>query len=311
MMSTIEIPGLAGPRTAGPWSAYAKVTAVSEPTSRPTLPPGTRLGRYVVDRLLGYGGMGAVYRGHDPRLERSVALKVQHTRVMGTALAGRIAREARALARVSHPHVVPVFDVGRWHGGTFVAMEEIQGEAVGAWLRRERRRVSQVMDVFSQAGEGLAAVHRAGLVHRDFKPANAVLGTDGRVRVLDFGLAVDTGTRTSAGTTSGRLGDTRLTTTGTAVGTPAYMAPEQHTGGTVDERTDQFSFCLSLFEALSGRRPFSGRTADELMRRKLQERIETRGRRIPRGIRRAVVRGLRAERHQRWPSMDSLLGAIE
>jgi len=277
------------------------------------LPEGTRLGRYVVDSLLGRGGMGAVYLGHDPVLDRPVALKVTHEsgRERWRDAEPRMAREARMLARVSDPHVVQVFDVGRFEGGTFVAMERVEGVTIREWCKRAPRRAEEVLAVFEQAGRGLAAIHGAGLVHRDFKPANALVGAEGRLRVLDFGLAVGPGSHTpSAGSFDGTLDATRLTTTGAAVGTPAYMAPEQHLGGNIDARADQFAFCLALYEALVGRRPYQGKTSQDLARQKLAGPTRPVSRRIPRRLRRTVLRGLQANRSERWPSMDSLLGAL-
>ncbi|MCA9706357.1 MAG: serine/threonine protein kinase [Myxococcales bacterium] len=307
MTPTVEISALAG-MPATHWGSGAEpiteVLPAREP--RPRLRPGTRLGRYVVGSLLGRGGMGAVYLGHDPVLERGVALKVALDE--GSDVEPRMAREARMLAQVSDPHVVQVFDVGRFDGGTFVAMEPVRGCTLGAWRRARTRRPREVLSVFAQAGRGLAAIHRAGLVHRDFKPDNVVLGHDGRARVLDFGLAVDAGTWASGSSTGdGLLDQTRLTSTGVALGTPAYMAPEQHHGGDVDPRADQFSFCLALFEALVGRRPYQGATVDELLHEKLSESAGRQRRRLPRRCRAAVLRGLRADRSERWPTMDCLL----
>ena len=306
---TLEIASLAGGPTTRHGGGTVPTVAHPAASAWPRLPLGSRLGRYRVGSLLGRGGMGAVYLGHDPVLDRPVALKVA-LESWGEDAEPRMAREARMLAQVSDPHVVQIYDVGRFCGGTFVAMEPVHGQTLSAWCR-EGRRHRQVLDVFVQAGRGLAAIHRAGLVHRDFKPANVVVGDDGRVRVLDFGLAVGTGTRApSVDAGESTLEDTRLTTTGATLGTPAYMAPEQHRGGAIDERADQFAFCLALFEALVGRRPYRGSTACELLEQKLTESARAQRRRLPRRVRGAVMRGLRAERSLRWPSMEPLLGAL-
>ena len=305
---TIEIPGMAGPRIATrPHRGGASVADAAGAA----LPAGTRVGRYVVVMRIGQGGMGSVYLARDPVLDRVVALKVLHRhRQQRRAAAVRVAREARLLARVPHPHVVEVFDTGRDGESVWVAMELVRGPTLEQWMQAGRDP-RQVLEIFAQAGAGLAAIHRAGLVHRDFKPANVVVGRDGRVRVLDLGLAHGTGQRAPAGPTAwGQLDVTRLTTHGSVVGTPAYMAPEQHRGERVDGRADQFAFCLALFEALVGRRPFGGRTSAELSEQKLASRLETPGRRIPWRLRKLVLRGLRPDPRHRFGDMDQLLTAF-
>ena len=204
----------------------------SIPTEREGWTPGGQLGRYVLLARLGAGGMGVVYAAYDPELDRRVAVKVLRRTRTGT----RLRDEARAIAKLAHPNVIAVHDVGEADGEVFLAMEYVEGATLRDWLRTPRD-VAQILDVFVQAGRGLAAAHRAGLVHRDVKPSNIIVGADGRARVLDFGLA-----HTAA-------------PEGEIAGTPAFMAPEQKRGEKIDARADQYAFAVSLSEALFGREP--------------------------------------------------------
>ncbi len=236
------------------------------------------VGRYEISSRLGAGGMGVVYRAHDPDLDRPVAVKLLHTDSAADEKArARMLREARALAKLSHPNVITVYDVGTDDGQVFVAMELVSGRDLRRWL--EQRRAAdwrEVLELFIAAGRGLAAAHEVALVHRDFKPENVLVGDDGRVRVLDFGLArlhrpVDAETDGAAGSSTD--GDDRaiaqlptaqltggLTETGTMIGTPLYMAPELYAGKAADERSDQFAFCASLYEGVYRQLPFGSRT---------------------------------------------------
>ncbi len=300
---------------------------------RTPMQPGDRIGRYQLDKRLGSGGMGVVWVAHDPRLERTVAVKVLHERRRrGASLAReRLRREALALARLSHPNVVAIYDVGIHDGRVFLAMEHIEGRTLDRWLARGPS-FAQIIDVFGQAAAGLAAVHEAGFVHRDFKPTNVMIDREGRVAVMDFGLAriydpdsvsehdasvsahgasaaatfVD-GT-TSWPTEATAAFSTVLTCDGVIMGTPAYMAPEQHVGQGADARADQFSFCATLFEALVGRRPFEGRTVKELAQDKHRRRLDFAGseRPIRAGLRRLLRRGLDPEPARRFPDMVAL-----
>ncbi len=295
-----------------------------------------------VERKLGEGGMGVVYLVHDVELERPVALKLQRKESEQSTL--RMAREARAMARVSHPNVVPVHEVGQHDGQLFIAMEYIPGGTVRQWLETPRSW-REIVDLFVQAGHGLAAAHAIELVHRDFKPDNVLVGEDGRARVADFGLAraivprqeddsaeytarlpeVSAGTRTAAGSGAesrpeaassserASLLSNKLTQTGAAVGTVAYMAPEQWGGSKLDARADQFSFCVALFEALYGVRPFAGRSAGPLLYniQRGQIRDPPPGRRVPRRILKILRRGLAAEPESRFSSMLILLRKLE
>src|SRR5215472_6444224 len=198
------------------------------------LAPGRNIGRYAVLSTLGEGGMGVVYAAYDPELDRKVAVKVLRERLGDAAeLGARLLREAQAMARLSHPNVVSVHDVGRFEDKVFVAMEFIDGRTLGDWVKEKPRSWREVLGVFRQAGKGLAAAHSAGLVHRDFKPGNVLVGKDDSVKVTDFGLAFTPNDRSTA--------------SGIAIaGTPAYMAPEQLRGETPDPRADQYSFCVAL-----------------------------------------------------------------
>ena len=277
-----------------------------------TWTPGSAdvLGRYVVLDRLGEGGMGIVHRAYDPALHREVALKV--LRVVGPKSAhDRLFREAQALARVTHPHVVTVYDVGAVGADVFVAMELIRGATLRAWLSRPREP-AEILEVCIAAGEGLAAAHAAGLVHRDFKPSNVMVGDDGRVRVLDFGLARPTGEVAAAEPVSGDLLSSPITQDGAIVGTPQYMAPEQRRGEPADARSDQYSFCLVLREALdaSGAPAETSTSATPTGDAALDERAAPKLARVPRALRAAIARGLADDPAKRFPSMRELLAEI-
>ena len=319
-----------------------------------------RLGRFVLMERLGQGGMGVVYSAYDPELDRRVALKLLRTghRRAGEKAKERLLREAQALARLSHPNVVPVYEVGVIDDQVFIVMEFVVGETLRKWLAAEDRTWRQVLDAFRQAGQGLAAAHAVGLVHRDFKPDNVQVGVDGRIRVLDFGLArghtedgaerdpvrpFDSSDRISpfdstqsmdavespwlgggagersepseqpAGETpSNKRLHTPLTATGALLGTPVYMPLEQFDGAQVGPTSDQFSFCVSLYEGLYGHRPFAGDTVHELRDsiRAGQIRQPPRASRVPRWVFPVLCRGLAAEPAQRYPSMRALLAAL-
>jgi tetratricopeptide (TPR) repeat protein/predicted Ser/Thr protein kinase len=298
--------------------ADADATADGSDEPEPTIGPGTVIGRYVVLSLLGRGGMGVVVAAYDPELDRKVALKLLRPRG-GSASAARtrLQREAQALAKLDHPNVVGVHDVGVHHEQLFVAMEFVDGRTLGDWLPgdgQKPRPWREVVRVFVEAGLGLAAAHEAGLVHRDFKPDNVMIGDDGRVRVMDFGLARSESSDerpiepTHVTSTSATID--RLTQTGALLGTPAYMSLEQFEGGTIDARSDQFSFCVALYEGLYGQRPFPGRTVAQIAAAVERGEIEPRASAVPSWLRRAVVRGLARSPEQRWPTMRALLSAL-
>jgi hypothetical protein len=259
----------------------------------------------VVLATAGEGAMGIVVRAHDPKLGRTVALKLLRARTCSTSRA-RLVREAQALARVCHPNVVAVYDVDSHAGEVHVAMEFVPGRPLDAWLLQRPRSWREILCMYVQAGRGLQAAHDEGIVHRDFKPANVIVGDDSRPRVVDFGLACGE----PGGVASADAGE-QITTHGMVLGTPAYMAPEQHFGEPLGPAADQFAFCVALWEALHGARPFVGWNADELARAKARGRIAaTAGSAVPAWIVAALCRGLAPDPAQRWPSMTALLEAV-
>ncbi|EDM79009.1 serine/threonine kinase family protein [Plesiocystis pacifica SIR-1] len=353
-------------------------------------PADPMVGRYRLLDRLGVGGMGTVFLAEDPELERQVAIKLLHSRSADHSQV-RLLREAQAMARVSHPNVAAVYDVGRFGSETFVAMEYIAGGTLEDWLEQTERSWREIVKLFIAAGRGLAAAHAADLIHRDFKPANVLIGLDGVPKVTDFGLvrasaraleslgdsgaamrasAVEEaeagsssgsrrvqpranvptgpvadapssdasssnasgrssqelrGTRStgggmlastsSSGSRVGRALALRVTRAGAAMGTPAYMAPEQLRGDAIDGRSDQFSFCIALYEALYAEPPFCG---DDIKARvqalALDERrprpSSARAREVPGWVDAIVERGLSHDPAARWPSMEALLEAL-
>jgi eukaryotic-like serine/threonine-protein kinase len=219
-----------------------------------------QIGRYRLDHQIGSGGMGVVWQAWDPALERNLAIKLLRPEISDESGRARLVREARALAKLQHPNVIAVHDVGEADGDVFIATELIDGEPMGSW--QTGRPAAEIVAAYAQAARGLWAANQLGLIHRDVKPNNIFVGRDGRVRIGDFGLA--TRDRSASATIPGGGSDSQLTSDGQIVGTPAYMAPEQRDGGTVDERADQYSLCLALTEALTGTRPAPGATAAAL-----------------------------------------------
>ncbi len=290
------------------------------PTEGHELRRGDGLGRYLILGRLGAGGMGVVYTAFDPELDRKVAVKLLHADRARRGSA-RLQREARALARLQHPNVIAVHDVGTLDGRVFIAMEFAEGETLTAHLERCAPDWRGILALFEQAGRGLAAAHAAGLVHRDFKPENVLVGRDGRVRVLDFGLARATsegGDGESAGA-SGPLPEsgadllaTPLTRAGTVVGTPAYMAPEQFDGAPADARSDQYSFAVALWEALHGGPPFAGTQIAERLAAQRAGAFEPppEGSRVPRRLRAVLERALAVDPAVRHADMEALLAAL-
>ena len=271
---------------------------------RPAEP--VELGRYRLLERIGQGGMGVVFRAHDPQLRRDVAVKLLHGTRGGSLPEqhARLRREALALARLSHPNVVQVFEVGEADEHLFVAMELVRGVTLRAWLGERPRGLAEVVDMVLQVGRGLAAAHAAGVVHRDLKPENVLVGADGRARVVDFGLA--RAAPGLAGAVSGSL-ERPLTRSGVLLGTPAFMAPEQvGDPSRADARSDQFSFCVLAHEALYGERPFVDREGGEGP----AIRAAPAGSPVPATLRAALLRGLEADPSRRWGSMDALLVAI-
>ena len=246
------------------------------------LAEGTRIHRYLIIRLIGKGGMGAVYQAYDPELDRRIAIKMLTVSPQADETASvphaRLMREAQALAKLNHPNVISVFDVGTHQDCVYIAMEYVAGKTLRDWLGETNPTRQEIIEVFLAAGKGLQAAHAEGIIHRDFKPENLLVGENGQVKVLDFGLARAAGSEKLGpapeameamqspidSTASERLLTTPLTQVGAWIGTPLYMAPEHFTQGELDHHTDQFSFCVSLFEALYGQRPFSARNIREL-----------------------------------------------
>ncbi len=261
---------------------------------------GTLLGRYCILEEIGRGAMGVVYAAYDPKLDRRVAVKVVRGDASPRATSAMLL-EAQALARLNHPAVVSIYDVGEHRGGVFMAMEFVVGVPVRHWVQARKRSVTEVLQVFARAATGLAAAHTEGLVHRDFKPDNVMVAQDGRVLVMDFGLAV----RDGAAPTEGERG--------WAVGTPAYMSPEQFAGKPVDARSDQFSFFVALYEAIATRRPFAGRSVPELAVSVASGTLidDPPLPRVRRWVRRMVLRGLEARPDDRHPSMDEVVRILD
>jgi len=293
------------------------------------LGPGASIGKYRLDRVLGAGGMGVVWAAFDPDLERSVAIKLLHAADDSVAMRTRLLREARAMARLKHPNVLTVYEVGTDRNRDYIAMELIDGMDLDKWLALRPPR-AEIVAALLAAGRGLAAAHDAGLIHRDLKPHNILRGRDGGVYVTDFGLArgqIEDGPEVvqapvaSAATAVGSqpraidsVLDSPLTQTGVLIGTPAYMAPEQFAGRAPDPRSDQFAFCVTVWEALTGARPFRGQNLDELRAAaaagppgaaQVPEAV------LPARVRATLARGLSPAPGDRWPDMRAVLAALE
>ena len=271
--------------------------------------------RYVIDALLGRGGMGSVYLARDLQLGREVALKLHR---VGSG-DDRLQREAIAMAKLAHPNVVTVFEVTSVDNQLCVAMEYVRGDTLRGWLAKTKREWRDIVALLIDAGTGLAAAHAAGLVHRDFKPENVLVGDDGRPRVSDFGLArvgahatpEPAPRATTKQTAVSQSLDTPLTVTGSLLGTPAYIAPEQLAGDAVDVRSDQFSFCVVAWESLYGRRPFAGKTLTAIQLAVEAHELTPPGRtEVPDRVRRVIERGLAAEPADRFADLDTLLAAL-
>ncbi len=302
---------------------------VSENTGRASAAYGKNeaQGRYKVLGELGTGGMGVVYAAYDLELGRKVAIKLVRPEASASLSASegraRLLREARAMAQLSHPNAIAVYDVGTFGEQVFIAMEYVEGSTLSQWLAERKRAWPEVLSIFLQAGRGLAAAHAAGILHRDFKPDNVLVGNNGRVRVLDFGLARAT---LAATATNSEIADAHtsaqkrldeqaallsvaLTEPGKLMGTPAFMAPEQLRGQLGDARTDQFSFCIALYQGLYCELPFSGETVATLLQQMEQKGTKQAPEsvRVPSRLRKVLLRGLSPAREDRYESMDALL----
>ena len=298
--------------------AMARMASMRQAMFGVTAPP-VRIARFVLLEALGAGGMGIVYAAHDPHLDRRIALKVvKPDAARGRKDEARLVREAQAMARLSHPNVVQIHEVGVWEERVYIAMELVPGRTLAAWLASGGHDWRAIVGAFIEAGRGLAAAHSVGIVHRDFKPENVLCGDDGRVRVTDFGLArgeLETDRSAAepdpADAVAG-LAAASLTASGAVAGTPAYMAPELFLGQGATAASDQFSFCVALYHALHGLRPFAGGDRAALMAAVLAARRQEPERmRIPGQVHRALVRGLSTQSTERFPTMTALLAAIE
>ncbi|MEM7153425.1 MAG: serine/threonine-protein kinase [Myxococcota bacterium] len=295
--------------------------------------PAMHLDRYLLLSRIGAGGAGVVYHAFDPSLDRKVAVKLLHGGGLGEGSKSgseEILREAKAIAQLSHPNVVAIHDVGTYdwgeepsaeptdpragsdalRRGVYLVMELVDGQRLSEWIETPRSWRA-VVEVFLQAGRGLVAAHARQLVHRDFKPGNVMVGADGRVRVLDFGLARRSHSKGAPSpATAGRKTDFDQTTS--VAGTPSYMAPEQYRGEPVDARADQFSFCVALYQCLHGTVPFRGENIGQMQAAKEAGRFATptKDSAVPRSIGRALRRGLAADPAERFPSMEALLRAL-
>jgi serine/threonine protein kinase len=308
----------ADPATDSAAVTFQHLTSVSSVSELPRRPPssGDRVGRYLVLSALGAGGMGVVFAAWDPHLGRKIALKLLRSSFASSSKDARtrLRREAQAIAQLSHPNVVSIYDVGTTDDGAlYIAMEFVEGDTLTSWLRSYPRTWREIVDVFRQAARGLLAAHSVGLLHRDFKPDNVLVGGDGRVRVTDFGLARSVLVPDEAAQAQPVMSalDVALTATGTVLGTPRYMPPEQLTGPDLDARSDQFSFCVALYEALYGRHPLPGGTSVAMLDHGDRAAAPPAGSKVPPALGRAVLRGLERERARRFSSMGALIDALE
>ena len=278
------------------------------------LVPDAQFNHFRVLEELGRGGMGVVVSALDEKLERKVAIKVLRSDAWEEQGQERILREAKAMARLSHPNVVSVYEVGESDGLVYIVMELVRGRTLGEWLKVERRTRSEILEVFNSAGRGLAAAHAAGLVHRDFKPDNVIVGSDGRIRVLDLGLAsVGSERADSLGEFRSATSGQGLTEDGAVIGTPLYMAPEQHAGSAIDARADQFAFCVALYSALYRSFPFRGKSYQNLADAVQSGALSPLPKKapVPRRLRRILLRGLSVKPEERFESMEAVLAALQ
>jgi tetratricopeptide (TPR) repeat protein/predicted Ser/Thr protein kinase len=310
----------------GATPTFSRPNGIDDPASDEdeedvTVPPRA-IGRFLVLRRVGRGGMGEVFSAFDEGLGRRVAVKLIKGQSRARASRGaRMRREAQAMARVSHPNVIQVFEVGHYLERTFIAMEYVEGQTLTQWQRAAARSHAEIIDAYLQAGAGLNAAHRAGVLHRDFKPSNALIDGEGRVRVMDFGLAAWLKRGDAIGSDGVDVAEDEapaapeqpaLTHDGRLLGTPGFMSPEQYRGEPLDERSDQFAFCVALYDALVGTHPFGGGTIAGLRESILEGELYDgpAARALPSPLRRALWRGLSKNPRERWPDMNALLAAL-
>jgi serine/threonine-protein kinase len=300
----------------------SRSTAAADALHHSDLDRGAVVGRYLVLDRIGAGAMGTVYAAYDPELDRRIALKALRANpAEGLWLDPQtLAREAKAMARLSHPNVVAVYDVVAGDEQVFIAMELVDGQSLRAWLDSPAapRTEREILEVFIQAGRGLAAAHAAGIVHRDFKPDNVLIGRDGRVRVADFGLARPLDALRAGPASNGPASDplrgpveASLSMGHALQGTPRFMAPELFEGRRADARTDQFAFCVSLWGALFGVEPFQGDDLLSLVANVREGRITVPARAGPASPRSPLMRGLSQDPAKRYPTMEALLAELE
>ena len=322
---TPEVPSEVSTHESGPGEAGATDSDLD------ILARGSTVGRYLVLERLGAGAMGVVYAAYDPKLDRKIALKLlrpQHGRGDHARRTARLEREAQAIAKLSHPNVIGIFDVGVHEGQVFMAMEYLAGGTLRDWIAAQKRPWREIVKMFIEVGHGLEAAHAAGLIHRDFKPDNVLLDKQGSPKVVDFGLvrltaalnltasaSLDPETAKDEDSSVSQFDGSMpagLTRTGALAGTPAYMAPEQFLGKAVDARTDQFAFCVALYEALYGDRPFAGESllalADSVTAGQIKEARA--GTDVPGWLRRAVIHGLTVDPLSRYSGVEELLRVL-
>ena len=306
--AAIATPGLERAEASSPAPEIAALSRVRA---------GATIARYVIVGAIGLGGMGIVYAAYDPELDRRVAVKVLRSgaSTRTDVQQRRVLREAQSMARLTHPNVVAVYDVGLVDGQVFIVMEFVKGTTLRRWLAERPRSWREALDVLRRAANGLAAAHAAGLVHRDFKPDNVLIGEDGRVLVADFGLALslaggDDAPAEGAPTPADEAD--RLTRTGAVAGTPGYMSPEQLDGAVVDARSDIFAFCVTLHEALHGERPFAGETPRAIRDAIAAGRVRepTTKARVPAAVSQVILAGLRADPARRPASMSAMIDVL-
>ena len=303
-----------GTHASDPESSGPVETPVKVARGTTLLPIASTIGRYRVLDSLGQGGMSTVVRANDPSLHREIALKVIRSDLPELDQS-RLVREAQALARLSHPNVVQVLDVGVDGGRVFVAMELIDGETLRQWWEAVEPTEAELLDVFEQAGAGLVAAHSAGIIHRDFKPDNAMLDAHGVVRVMDFGIAIPTDdderftTEEQESFNVKPMTVSTLTRAGAVVGTPPYMPPEQLLSGKIDARADQFAFAVALWEGITGVRPFSGRNKTEMIT-SIDRGVRMPAQGMSKSVFRVLRRALSPHAQDRWPTMDAMLTAL-
>ncbi|MEM6995174.1 MAG: protein kinase [Myxococcota bacterium] len=328
------IAGIHGPRPASKADVLDNLPTVAlggdAPVPHEPHAAGTHVGRYLIVEHVGAGGLGDVYKAYDPELDRRVAIKLLRAEVVDANRrlgdpTDRLRREAQALAKLRHPNVVAVHDVGTFRGEVFIAMEFAHGRTLLPWARAHDHDWRALRDVFVHAGEGLAAAHAAGLVHRDFKPANVVVGEDRHVTVLDFGLAraadgpgsdeleIDTEivAHTDKRTSADSLLSREVTGGSLLLGTPPYMAPELFDGSAATTLSDQFAFCAALYRVLFNRLPFVARSSSEFCAAVGRGDLNFSGNAIPGWLARVIARGLAARPADRFPTMTALLGKLQ